>query len=258
MKLPDLQSDFCAYLLDRPNRAAAEAVGDLSVYHHAYRAQLLGVLRDTFEKSWSWLGDDAFEAAAHAHIAAHPPSSWTLNVYGGGFDRTLAGLHPDDPEVAELAWLEWTLRRAFDGPDAGAFDPSGLAGIDWENAVLYPVPTLALGPVTSNCAAIWSALAEGATPPPAERQPIAGAIRVWRQGLSARFRSIDAAEERAARLMLEGAGFAEICALLAAEGLDEGGAEIGRILGAWLQDGLVAAISDHDDDRLPISSGGPG
>ena len=239
-----LQHEFCAYLLDRPSRIGEQALGDMDVYHHAYRAQLLHCLQDTFEKTWSWLGDEAFEAAARAHIEANPPISWTLNVYGLGFDRTLAGLHPEDPEIAELSWLEWHLRRAFDGPDADPLDTATLGAIDWDGAVLYPVPTLTLGAITSNCAAIWTALAEGNTPPPAERLPSPGAIRVWKQALSPKFRSVDAAEERALRRLLAGAGFAAICADLADE------QEIGRILGLWLQDGLIAEISE---DHLPMS-----
>jgi hypothetical protein len=165
MNLETLQADFCAYLRDRPNAIEPQITGDLAVYHHAYRAQLLACLRDTFEKTWSWLGDDPFEDAARAHIEAHPPHSWTLNLYGEGFDATLARLHPDDAEIAELAWLEWTLRRAFDGQDADPIDRARLAEIDWDNAVLHLVPTLRLGTVTTNCAAIWAALSEEQPPP---------------------------------------------------------------------------------------------
>jgi hypothetical protein len=238
MSLTQLQQDFCAYLLDRPNAIEAEVTGDIGVYHHAYRAQLLNCLRDTFDKTWSWLGDDRFEAAARAHIEAHPPSGWTLNVYGEGFDRSLASLYPDDPEIAELAGLEWRLRRAFDGPDAEPVDPSELGAIDWDNAILHAVPTLALGRVTTNCAALWSALAEGVAPPAAERLPEPAAIRIWRLGPSSRFRSIGLAEEQALRLVLAGARFAEICERIAHDS-----AEIGQIFGLWLQDGLIAAIS---------------
>jgi len=254
MKLGRLQEAFRDHLLDRRSAILPEVTGDLGVYHYAYRAQLLNCLRDTFDKTWSWLGDDGFEAAAHAHIEAHPPSAWTLNVYGEGFDRTLAGLHPDDPEVAELAWLEWTLRRAFDGPDAEPVDQSVLAAIDWDQAVLYLVPTLRLGLVATNCAALWSALSDGETPPPAERLPAPMAVRVWRQGLSTRFRSIEAVEERALRLVMDGTDFPDLCAALAADlGEERGGAEVGRILGLWLQDGLITEISDLPGDRLPLS-----
>ncbi len=254
MKLLQLQEQFRNHLLDRPSGIAAVVKGDIDVYHYAYRAQLLNCLKDTFDKTWSWLGDDGFEAAARAHIEAHPPSAWTLNVYGEGFDRTLAELHPDDAEVAELAWLEWTLRRAFDGPDADPVDQAALAAVDWDEAVLYFVPTLRLGTVTTNCAALWSTLTAQTTPPPAERLPVPRTLRIWRQGLSVRFHTLDDTEERALRLVLGGADFPELCGILTAElGDQDGPAEIGRILGLWLQDGMIAAISDHPGDRLPLS-----
>jgi hypothetical protein len=250
MKLGRLQEEFCAYLLDRSASVEAEAIGDMEVYHHAYRAQLQNCLRDTFEKSWSWLGDEAFEAAALAHIEAHPPSSWTLNLYGDDFSQTLAGRYPDDPEIAELAWLEWSLRRAFDGPDSGEPDPKDLAEIDWDNAILHLVPTLTLRSIASNCAAIWSTLAEGRPPPPAETLPVPMAIRVWKQGLTPKFRTIEAFELKALRLIVGGADFAGLCAVLDNE------QEIGRCLGSWLQDGVIAAITDHPADRLPFSPSG--
>jgi hypothetical protein len=255
MRLDKLQREFRDHLLDRPSVVRAEVKGDLDVYHFAYRAQLLNCLRDTFDKTWSWLGDDAFEAAARAHIETHPPHAWTLNVYGDSFDRTLAALYPDDPEVAELAWLEWTLRRAFDGPDADPVDPAALAAIDWDQAVLYFVPTLKLGEVRTNCAALWSALNAGDTPPPAERLPAPATMRIWRQGLSTRFHTADAVEERALHLAVHGgADFPELCAVLAsALGEEAGMAEISRILGLWLQDGLIASIIDRPGDRQPLS-----
>jgi hypothetical protein len=255
MTLAKLQTDFSDYLLDRPNSIEAAIQGDITVYHHAYRAQLLSCLRDTFEKSWAWLGDERFEAAAAAHIAAHPPHSWTLNLYGEGFETTLAGLYPDDPEIGDLAWLEWSLRRAFDGADADPADPAGLAAVDWDNAVLFFVPTLSIGPVTSNCAAIWTALAEDLAPPAAEPLPEPSVIRIWRKGLSAHFRSIGRTEERALRLAMSGVNFSEICSILVAEqGDGDATADIGRVLGTWLQDGMIAAIQDHAGDSQPMSS----
>jgi Putative DNA-binding domain len=216
------------------------AEAGLQVYHHAYRAQLVACLRDTFEKTWAWLGDEAFDAAARAHIEAHPPHSWTLGDYGVDLPATLEGLYPDDPEVAELAWLDWTLRRAFDGPDAEPIAQEALAAVDWDNVVLTLVPTLKIGRVATNCAALWGAIAEDQTPPPAERLPEPGAIRVWRQGLSPQYRTIEADERRALELMEAGAPFGDVCALLS-EGLDDAEAaqRIGALLATWLQDGLV-------------------
>lgn len=224
--------------------ASAGAASGLAVYRNAYRAQLAACLRDTYEKTWAWLGDEAFEAAAQAHITLHPPASWTLGDYGGDLPDVLRALYPDDAEVPELAWLDWTLRRAFDGPDAEPIQAEDLAQVDWDVAILVFVPTLVLGKVTTNCAAIWTAIAEGESPPSAA--PLAGqaAIRVWRAGLSPQYRSVDGFEFRALSLALKGLAFGELCQRLA-EGEDAEAAvpRLGEMLGRWLQDGLIRSAT---------------
>ena len=62
----------------------------LAVYRHAYRARLIDCLRESFEKTWSWIGDDAFDAAALQHLSEHPPRSWTLDDTARDFTATLA------------------------------------------------------------------------------------------------------------------------------------------------------------------------
>lgn len=172
MNLIELQRGLRAHILSgdafAPHVASHSGAAPetrLEVYHHAYRAQLVACLRDTFEKTHAWLGDEPFDDAARRHIEAHPPSSWTLGDYGFDFPATLHALYPDDPEVAELAWLDWSLRRAFDGPDAEPISQEALAAIDWDAAVLVLAPTLTVGEVATNCAAIWGAIAEDQTPP---------------------------------------------------------------------------------------------
>jgi hypothetical protein len=248
MTLLELQRGLRDHILSgageiTPQLGRRPAAG-LAVYHHAYRAQLVACMRDTFEKTWAWLGDEAFDAAAHHHIEVHPPSSWTLDDYAADFDATLRALHPADPEVAELAWLDWTLRRAFDGPDADPITQEALATVDWEHAVLTLVPTLEVGEVTTNCAAIWGAIAEDRTPPPAERLPAPAAIRVWRHGLSPLYRTIERPERDALAMAQAGASFSQICAMLSAD-VDEAQAaqRIGALLASWIQDGLVCSAS---------------
>ena len=226
-----------------PAGVGPNAGAGLAVYHHAYRAQLIACLRDTYEKTWSWLGDEAFGSAAHAYVESHPPHSWTLAEYGADFPTILAGLYGDDPEVPELAWLDWTLRRAFDGVDAAAISPEALATVDWDNAVLIFVPTLVIGEVASNCAAIWGALAEGETPQSATLLPAPAAIRVWRRDLSPHYRTIEAFEHRALTLAVAGQGFGDICRMLGEDSdPDQTAQRLGGVLAAWLQDGLIHSI----------------
>jgi hypothetical protein len=248
MNILAVQQQFCSYLLDGSVALAhqfdRDGAAGLAVYHNAYRMQLVACLRDTFERVWAWLGDDAFSAAARAHIASNPPRSWTLADYGAEFSQTLHTLYPRDPECAELAALDWHLRRAFDGGDSTAVDAGLLEGIDWERAVFRFVPTLRILPVVTNCGAIWSAIAAGNTPPASAPLPAPAAIRIWRSGLSPRFCTIDAIEHSSIELAQSGASFAAVCNALAEKGGDAAKAaeNAGRLLAAWLQDGVLAAV----------------
>jgi hypothetical protein len=248
MSLALLQRDFCGWLADAPNQithhVAATAEEGLAVYHHAYRAQLIDCLRDTHEKCAAWLGEEAFEAAALHHIALHPPKSWTLGRYGHNFAASLSALYPDDREVAELAWLDSALRQAFDGPDASPVDLDTLADIDWDAAVLRFVPTLTIGKALTNSGAIWSAIAEGNTPPPAQILPQAGALLVWRHELSPHFRSIEERERAILSLALAGLPFSALCTQLVDElGEEDGAATAADLFRTWLSDGLIAHIA---------------
>lgn len=249
MTLLALQRSFRAYLQDGPNdlpsRIAAGASAGLAVYHHAYRAQLRAALRDSFGKTRSWLGDQAFDAAASAHVAAAPPSSWTLGQYGRDFPETLDRIYPHDLEVGELARLDWALRRAFDGEDAEPVAPELFASVDWTSAGIELTPTLSVLSVTSNAAALWSAMAEGETPPPARRLAEPASIRVWRKGLSPRFATMEHCEAEALRLLLAGSPFSTMCEVMAAR-FELG--MVGQLVGDWLRDELIVGITHQAQD----------
>lgn len=248
MTLDALQRSLVDHILrgtgDISNNIRGNAIPRrLAVYHNAYRMQLLACLRDTFEKTWSWLGDGSFDAAGLQHIEKHPPTSWTLSDYGRSFAKALRELHPQDPEVSELAWLDWTLRRAFDGPNASSLSPDRFASIDWEAARLHLMPTLRVTSIATNCAAIWTAIAEQRMPPAAARLETPTALRVWRQELTPRFRSMGPEEHQALRLALGGHRFSVICEHIA-PGRDAEAASqaAGAMLALWLQDGLIADV----------------
>lgn len=251
MSLLVTQRNFRAALLGEAEQATAHFGDDdagrgLAVYHNAYRVQLVDCLRETFEQLDAWLGSEAFTDAALIHIAENPPHGWTLGVYGDGLERTLAKLYPDDPEVAELATLEWALSTAFTGQDARPLSPSSLPEIDWDKARLNFVPTLALHPLETNVGAIWSALSAGEKPPAAAHLPAPVWLLVWRQDFSPSFRTIDEEEALALARMRGGATFGALCGeLVESLGEEEGVARAGKLLGQWLHDGLVAGVRDR-------------
>ncbi len=248
MSLAEIQHRFVAALRDpQANLDALIAQGSgrgLEVYRHAHGASLRACLAETFEKTHAWIGDDAFEAAARAHIAAHPPRGWSLNDYGEGFAAELDRLHPDDPEIGEIAWLDWALRRAFDGPDSPEPDPTTLANLDWDCAVLTFAPTLAWRPVISNAAAIWTALAEVTPPPAAQRLDATADLLVWRRGFSPLYRTVSGPEQSALRCALGGGDFTAVCESLAQAMPDDDPVEAaGALLAQWLGEGLVVGAA---------------
>jgi hypothetical protein len=254
MTLIELQRDLRAWLV-RDDMAAAGRIGGgagpgLRVYQNNYRAQLVACLEDSFARTRDWIGKEAFHQAVVVHVERVPPSGWTLDAYPRDFPATLALLYPDDPEVAELGWIECALGEAFVGSDAPAVATDGLGAIDWDRAVLHFTPTLDLGPLSTNVAAIWTALAAGEMPSAVELLPEPGAILVWRQDYVPRFRAIDQIEQQALLAARAGLSFANLCeAIVAAHGQEDGIARAGQLLGQWLADGLITDVEERPLSR---------
>lgn len=250
MSLLALQRDFQRHLIDAGDGIEAwigEPASGLAIYHNAYRAQLIDCLAETYPKTHAWLGGEAFLSAMRDHIEVTPPGGWTLGAYGADFAATLALSYPNDPEVAELATLEWLLARAFEAADACAMPANVIAAIDWDDALISFIPTVAMIPATTNAGAIWSALTAGDVPPEAATLPDAGVMLVWRQGFSPCFRTIDMDEHDAVLSTMRGSTFADLCTMLVeAHGEAHGLALAGQMLAQWFADGLVRNVTRKD------------
>ena len=241
-----------AALTDVLSVVPGSAAQRLGIYHHAYRARLQETLRDSFGHTLLYLGDEWFDALSAEFIEAHPSESANLRWYGGAYPEWLAqrlndagSAVGDHPEVAEIARLDWTLRAAFDGPDAPVLtlaDVAALAPQDWATVVFKPHPTLALISLRCNTLSLWHALDQDLEVPPVEALPASMAVVVWRFEERPHFRSVLPIEAAALQAMLQGQSFAEMCALLA-ELLpeDENAAALaGGYLRRWIDEGLLA------------------
>lgn len=240
MTLANRQSRFMGLILtdEEIYRSPGEAV-----YYFAYRSRLLEALRDTYGRVLSWLGDDAFDAAGLTHMTNHPPTSWTLDAFGVGFDDTLAALYPDDAEVAELAWLDWTLRQAFSAADTPTLDQNCLAEADWSVARFRLASGFRHTPVSTNSAAIWQALSRDEAPPPVQNLGGTAGLIVWRTGLDPVFRTVEADEYAAVVALEAGASFAGICADLERRCPEaETTLTASQWLGQWISGGLICGI----------------
>jgi len=247
MTLLTLQSNFCAWLRAEAGQGTTscpEAMSEgLAVYRNNYRSRLATCLEESFAVTREWIGDEAFRRAVVEHIERVPPSSWTLDAYSRDFPMSLQGHYPNDPEVTEIAWLEWSLGEAFVGADTPVLEPASLATVDWDRAVLNFVPTLMVRDQATNATAIWSAITAGSTPPGAQLLAEPAQLLVWRQAQASRFRVLDPGEARALTLARSGASFGDLCAQMVAERGEANGVELaGAYLGRWLSDGLLGAV----------------
>ncbi|RVT84754.1 MNIO family bufferin maturase [Inhella crocodyli] len=190
--LPAERPDAAA-LLRAP--AGADPLQRLGVYHHAYRARLAEVLADTFAKTARFMGDELFHAEATAFAPQHPPRARSLNRYSEAFVAHLAARYPHNPELAELAQLDWDLRTAFDGPDVPALD-AAAAQADAEGVWLQRAaplhPSVRLRPITTNVVSLWKAIEADEEVPPVVALSEPTWLLVWRQGLRPHFQTVDA------------------------------------------------------------------
>lgn len=252
--LEALQAAFQAHVLGEPSDfpAAVTAGGPLdpaqrlAIYRNAYVARLIDALRDTYGHTHAYLGDEDFDAMAQGYIAEQPSTHPNLRWFGRGFAGFLARHCPADPDIAELATLDWTLRLAFDGADAPVRVPADLAAIApeaWPHLGLRWHPTCHRLRLAHNTLAIWTALDRDEVPPPTQALSAPVELLVWRLGLQPHFRSLDALEAAAFDWLSAGEAFGSVCVALASTFPREDiAARAGQLLRRWVDDGLISEV----------------
>jgi Putative DNA-binding domain len=128
--LRDLQLRFATALAGDPAAVAAFGTGApggqsaearLAIYRANGRANYRNALAATYPVARRLTGTAFFNAAVDAFVAAHPPVSGDLNVYGerlAGFVESYAPAAnlPYLPDVARLEWAIDEANRAADAP----------------------------------------------------------------------------------------------------------------------------------------------
>jgi len=254
--LATLQHALQAHLLHGDEAVAASLQGGgigiarrLAIYRNGYRLRLLDALKDSHGHLARWLGDAVLEPLALAWIDAHPSQCRNLNDYGAGFSQWLQQACPEAPVRAELAQMDWALRRAFDGRDSPVLTRDELAALPpeaWADVGFTPVPTWTLLVQRHNTLALWLALDEEDTPPPVQALAAAQTVMVWRKGLQPHFRSSGRDECEALQLLHGGASFAEVCGRLATQDPEQAqhaAQTAGRWLQRWLDEELLGPLA---------------
>ena len=126
---------------------ALSALEGLKIYHNAYRARLLTVLREDFPALYHWMGEESFEQLAMAYIAAWPPRHFSIRWLGEKLPEFI-GCYVAEPQLSpmrELAKLEWAFTLAFDAQDAEALSlerMSSFSAEDWISLSVSLTPQL--------------------------------------------------------------------------------------------------------------------
>jgi len=195
------------------------------------------------------LGDEVFSALGEEFVAAHPSVHRSIRWYGGELPEFLGGRPPyaEQPILAELARLEWTLAEVFDAADAEPKPRAAFSAIDasaWSTLRFEFHPSLRRLHLQWNTAAVWQAMNREEAPPDPLRAEHAVPWLLWRQNLQNYFRSMTADEAVALDSALRGDSFGEICEMLA-EWLTEDDIPLraAGLLGTWADSGIIVAVA---------------
>ena len=226
-----------------PGTSDGPVTGRLPIYHHAYRARLADVLADTYAKTFLYMGSDSFDVHARAFAVAHPPHTRSLNRYGEGLVEALRTQYPDNPELHELAQLDWDLRTRFDSADVPTLETVAAQASDtWTTRPGVLHPSALLRTITRNVVGVWNAIHTDDDVPEAVALSAPATLLVWRKGHQPHFRTLDAAEAVWVQALHAGASVHDACTALLGSGLWQGDP---TVLGGWLaqllDDGLVQA-----------------
>ncbi|MGY8904728.1 MAG: MNIO family bufferin maturase [Burkholderiales bacterium] len=231
-----------AHLIREP--ALGDVQQRLGVYHHAYRARLTEVLADTFSKTYLFMGSDTFDSDAAQFCVSHPPLSRSLSRYGADLPAWFAARYPGNPELHELAQLDFCLRASFDGADIAALDAaSAAADVDqrWLFGETPLHPGVRLLEVTTNVVQLWKAIDADQDVPPAVALPAPALLAVWRQAEQPHFRTLDTQEGVFLRQLSGGSSIAAACDILQSAGQLDDPSVLGGWLAQWWEEGLMRA-----------------
>lgn len=222
----------------------------LAIYRNNYRTTLIDALLDTFKRTARWVGEEAFHQAAAHHIICHPPSGWTLDDVGAGFDSTLAALFVNDPEVSELAWVEWSMHKAFGSANAEPMAARAFADetrpyrdSEWGELRFNFISGMTTRVIHHDIAAIWHALdtTEFFYPQYLVAEPVA--CHVYREGERPTFVTAPEFEVTALQAMMGGANFGQVVDLLMKlRPMESAASDAGEMLGRWINDSMIAGI----------------
>jgi hypothetical protein len=240
-----------AILEDIPDGPRETKRNLLGIYRDAYVLRLIDVVASDHDLLRLYQGEDQFRAMARAYVAAFPSRHRNARWFAHNLPEFIRSTEPyaQDPVLGDLAALERALNDAFDSPDAPAIgmpDLMGIAPEAWASLSFACSPSAACIDVSTNVAAIWSALKGGSKPPAAIVSKDPTRILVWRHAATAMFRVLEGEEAMAWEQLTLGKRFGDICHMLASYDDPPGApARAAGHLKAWIDAGLLSAVTSE-------------
>lgn len=252
--LADIQNRFRDALLTEALPEALFSAGAsplatrFGIYTHAYRARLIGALRENYPVLHRALGDEGFEALALAYLAAHPSRHPSIRWFGHRLADFTAAT-PDwlpHPALHDLIRMEWALRDAFDAPAATPVTAATLAALppeQWPSARFTLVPSAHILGLEWAIEPIWHQLNEDEAAETEAPEPLVHDLLIWRVDLATRWRSLDADEAALLPAVAQGESVAQLCERAAAHGgEDSAPARVAQALRRWSEESLLVLL----------------
>ena len=233
-------------ILDSP-REKREAL--FGVYRYAYSSRLVEAMRNDHELLHLYLGHEKFDEMGHAYVRAYPSEHPNLRWFSKSLPDFLRSNTPysDHPVLSDLAALEKALNDAFDAAEGAVVELTDMAAFApeaWSDLIFRAHPSAFRLDVSTNAAAIWLALKNGAPPPEAAALDQPARLLIWRRDVTPMFRELPAEEAMMWDEATNGISFGVLCEMLATYDAPDGAAGRGAgYLHGWITAGVLTKVS---------------
>lgn len=250
--LREIQQGFWRSIARRPGECAfdqrflnnvvrgeqLDSFGRVQVYADAYFLRLREVLATDFPAVARILGDQRFDQMAREYLREYPSQDPSVRYLGRAMVEFLGTAPNYAPYLAELARLEWLINEVFDAPDASAIRSEDIRNIpadQWPYLRFTPIPAFALMHAGWPVHELWSGGDVGLI------SPTPTWLRIWRdRDDRVLHTAIDTREAEAAKRVIGGQTFAEICDVYSGLPQAEAAEKAIATLSSWLECGLIA------------------
>lgn len=254
--LQHLQKNLQAYLLTQDANIAkfiaaplkGTAIERLDVYNIAYRLRLIEALSVDYEALQQLLGEESFEQLSRAYLEAYPSHHFSLEVFGEHLPDFLASTPPysHQPYLSELATFSSVLDKAVNAADAPLLSANDIMAIpqdNWSDMHITLHPSVQLTKQRWNSVAIWQAIANKQSPPPAKRLKKINYQVVWRKKIQPFYCSLQQEDVYVIQALQKHKSFGAIC-----EGLlrwlpeEKVAGYVVNLLLRWLNDEMLSSV----------------